>query len=101
MKKFKETQDDGNVVIAGIFFVYMSIVLLGVLYGESDRDLYELLKGHRGKSDATGEDFGTVIARAKEMDGHCEYRACDKQCDWYDNSNSECGSMNKGAWIAA
>ncbi len=99
MTNSRKTADDGNLIVAGIFVVYMTIVLLGVLYGACHRDSYELLKGHTAKLDTTGEDFGTVIARAKEMDGHCEYRACDKQCDWYDNSNSECSNMNKGDWI--
>jgi len=96
----KKTQDNGDKAVACILFLWVSLVILGVIYGVHCNDSYELLKGHTGKSDATGEDFGTVIARAKEMDGHCEYRACDKTCDWYDNSNSECNNMNKGEWVA-
>lgn len=101
MSNIRKTSDDGNTVVAGIFFVYMSIVILGVIYATCCQDSYELLRGHTAKSEATGEKFGTVIARAKEMDGHCEYRACDnKICDWYDNSNSECSGINKGDWVA-
>jgi len=100
-ENIRKTPDDGNILVAGIFFVYMSIIILAVLYAVNNRDTYELLREHTAKSEVTGEDFGTVIARAKEMDGHCEYRACDnKICDWYDNSNYECDNMNKGDWIA-
>lgn len=100
-KCLSKITDDGNILVAGIFFVYMSIIILAVLYAVNNRDTYELVRGHTAKSQVTGEDFGTVIARAKEMDGHCEYRACDKTiCDWYDNSNGECNNMNKGDWIA-
>ena len=104
IKKFaSKITDDGNVAVVGIFFVYMSMIILSVVYAVNSRDSYELLRGYRAKSEITGEDFGTVIARAKESDGHCEYRACDetnKTCDWYDNSNRECNNMNQGDWIA-
>ena len=99
----RKTSDDGNTLVAGIFFIYMSVIILALVYGINSRDSYELLMGHRAKSEISGEEFGTVIARAKESDGHCEYRACDetnKICDWYDNSNHECNNMNKGDWIA-
>jgi len=100
-KNIKETSDDNNGVVAGILFVYISIIILGLVYAVHNRDSYELLMGHNAKSEITGEDFGAVIAKSKEMDGHCEYRACkDKICDWYDNSNSECNDMKKGDWIA-
>ena len=93
IKKFvSKITDDGNVAVAGIFFVYMSIIILSVVYGVNSRDSYELLMGHKAISETSGKDFGTVIARAKESNGHCEYRACDetnKICDWYDNSNRE------------
>ena len=104
IKKFvSKITDDGNVAVAGIFFVYMSMIILSVIYSVDNRDSYELLRGHRAKSETSGEEFGAVIARAKENDGYCEYRACDetnKICDWYDNSNRECNNMNKGDWVA-
>lgn len=99
MQNIKKTFDGDNTAVAGILFVYMGIVVLGVLYSIYCQDSYELLRGHAAKSETTGEHFGTVIARAKEMDGHCEYRACDKQCDWYDNNADECVGMNKGDWV--
>lgn len=101
MTDVRKKLDDGDVAVAGIFFVYMSIIMLCVVYGVCFHDSYELLRGHTAKSEATGENFGTVIARAKEMNGGCEYRACNETiCDWYDNSNRECNNMNKGDWIA-
>jgi hypothetical protein len=100
-ENIKKTSDDSNTLVAGIFFIYMSIIMLAVLYAVNNRDTYELVRGHTAKSEVTGEDFGTVIARAKGTDGHCEYRACNETiCDWYDNSNRECSNMNKGDWIA-
>ena len=101
MNNIKQKLDDGDVAVAGIFFVYISIIILGLVYSVYHHDSYELLRGHTAKSEVTGEDFGTVIARAKEINGACEYRACnEKICDWYDNSNRECNNMNKGDWIA-
>lgn len=47
------------------------------------------------------EDFGTVIAMAKEVDNKCYYRACDNNvCDWYENSNKKCKDMRAGDWTA-
>ncbi len=112
MKNIKNTEkysskiaDDGNTVVAGIFFLYISLILLGVIYGvhchDSNRCSQKTFTKHKAQPETTDENFGTVIAVAKEMDGHCEYRACDKTiCDWYDNSNRECANMNKGDWTA-
>lgn len=101
MTDIRKKLDDADIAVASIFCVCMSIIILCLVYGVCFHDEYELLRGHTAKSEATGEDFGTVIARAKGMDGHCEYRACDKTiCDWHDNSNRECDNMNKGDWVA-
>ena len=112
MKNIKNTEkysskiaDDGNTVVAGIFFLYISLILLGVIYGvhchDSDKCSQKTFIKHKAQPETTDENFGTVIAVAKEMDGHCEYRACNETiCDWYDNSNRECNNMNKGDWIA-
>lgn len=99
--------DDKNVVVVNILFLYMGLIMLGTFYDayghNTDEQLSTVIKKHTAISDVTQEAFGTVIAIAKEQDGHCEYRACDttnKICDWYDNSNRECDGMNKGDWIA-
>ena len=104
-KHLSKISDDGNTVVAYILFVYISCVLLGVFYGvqckDSDKCQQKTTNKHTAISEATGEDFGTVIATAKEQDGHCEYRACNGTiCDWYDNSNRECDGINKGEWTA-
>ena len=99
--------NDKNIAVVNILFLYMGFVILGFFYDEyahnADEQSSKILKTHTAISDVTQEAFGTVIAIAKEQDGHCEYRACDttnKICDWYDNSNRECDGMNKGDWIA-
>ncbi len=100
-----KTADDGNTVVAGIFFLYISLILLGVIYGMRHNSFNdqskELTQKHPETSTIPDVFLGTVIAMAKEMDGHCEYRACDKTiCDWYDNNNNQCDGMNQGDWVA-
>lgn len=104
-KHLDKITDDKNMLVVSILFVYMGLIGLGVFYGtycpDSDEHLQKLAKEHKATSETTDKDFGIVIAAAKEQDGHCEYRACNGTiCDWYDNSNQECDSMNKGDWIA-
>lgn len=106
-KYLSKITDDKNVLVANILFIYMGLVMLGVFYNvrchDSDKCSPKSFTKHTAISETTGENLGTVIASAKEMDGHCEYRACDetnKNCDWYDNSNRECDDLNKGDWKA-
>ena len=100
-ENINKTSENGDKTVAGIFFVYMSIVILGLVYIVCCNDSYRLLRGHTAKSEVTGEEFGTVKAISKGIDGHCEYRACNNEiCDWYDNNNNECNGMNKGEWVA-
>ena len=105
-KHLDKITDDKNMLVVSILFIYMGLIGLGVFYGtycpDSDEHLQQKsAKEHSATSETTGENFGTVIATAKEQDGHCEYRACNGTiCDWYDNSNQECDSMNKGDWTA-
>ncbi|MBQ6110569.1 MAG: hypothetical protein IJL05_04265 [Alphaproteobacteria bacterium] len=104
-KHLSKLTDDKNIAVVNILFIYACLVMLGIVYDarchDSDKCQPETLTKHTATSEITGKDYGTVIAVAKEQDGHCEYRACDdKTCDWYDNSNRECDGINKGEWIA-
>lgn len=105
-KHLAKITDNSNSIVIDILLLYIALIGLGALYSVNIDDLNETsqkpTKKHIVASEITGESFGTVIAIAKEMDGHCEYRACDKTnkiCDWYDNNNKECDGMNKGEWI--
>lgn len=112
MKTVKNTKqnlsknaDNRDKIVAGILFLYIALILLGVIYGvhcnNSDQCSQKTFIKHKVKSETTEEKLGTVIAIAKELDGHCEYRACANQiCNWYDNSNRECDNINKGDWAA-
>ena len=105
-KNLDKITEDKNMLVVSILFIYMGLIGLGVFYGTYSPDSDEQLqqksaKEHSATSETTGENFGTVIATAKEQDGHCEYRACNGTiCDWYDNSNRECDGINKGEWTA-
>ncbi len=104
-KSLSKMVQDKNMLVVNILLLYMGLIMLGVFYDSYGHNADELppkaIKKHIAISETTGENLGTVIAVAKEQDGHCEYRACNGTiCDWYDNSNQECDNMNKGDWTA-
>ena len=53
MNNIRKKLDDSDVAVAGIFFVYISIIILGLVYSVYHYDSYELLRGHTAKSEAT------------------------------------------------